>query len=142
VLDGGVDQFTLAVELGLGRRPAVPTRNGLVGTLFYVSVLPREGQTPDDLIDWELATELEHSSPTASVGWWLEGGLFVGVAQAIWEWKVADRYEAFSGESMKFGNGKRLGNMYVFSESYEENVQLGTALKKRLLKRHDLALWD
>lgn len=116
-LEGGVDHYTLAVELGLGRHPTPPQRNNLVGTAFYVNIIVREGQTADDLIDWDVAAALPS-----------------------FDFKVPrGKVLPASGAD---ANGTRIGMFYVTSESYEENIRLGATTRRLIVKRHDQTFWD
>jgi len=112
----GIDQYTLSVELGLGRQASLPKSNGLVGSVFYVNVLPKQGQRANDILDFDAASNIPS-----------------------FDFKV--KPDEVLGE-VDGGNGKRLGVFYVFSESYAENLRQGTEMRRRIIKEHSQAFWD
>ncbi len=107
------DPYTALIQIGMGYQPKIPTLNGLVGGIFYLTTFSKD--IAINLFDFELAKEMPHVEIRASP------------QQEVTENSVS---------------GFALATVNLVGNSYEEIHQKANVIRRQLLKQPEFSPWN
>lgn len=107
------DPYTALIQIGMGYQPKIPTLNGLVGGIFYITTFGQD--LAKNLFDFEIAQSLSNL-----------------------EIRVIPEQEITETSA----SGFPLATVNLVGNSYEEIHQQANSLRKQLLKQPELSPWN